>query len=531
MADFDATLYFLDDREIEYLQARDRARVRAGSAREHRRACCSTSSRRRPTPTVRAEVLDDLQTLMVYLLAAGHFRGVARSAARIAGAVSARPRAHAGAARAARRSSPIASARRTRCRNCFSRSTTSPSFRRTRGARRSCSISCGRRRWRRCSSGWQASQNDAAARRCSSSAAERLAAANTAELVRLIQSPDPEVSPEAIRRAGALKAQAAVLPLGKVLGEPDVGAAPARRAGADRDRIAGRAAGARARDRGRRPRRAHRRRARVDVAEPIGRRSRASRRSVKGKAVRDADLTEKMAFFEAYGALCGDGGVAQLDAMLNGKGFLGRREDPEIRACAAIALGRVGTAKRDRSAAQSGRRKGRRRAQRRDARAARRRRACDVVEQPRHDGPARGARRVQRVERRVGDAYIRRAGRQLIFALYGALRAVKLYPLENAAVQKALAELTTSEQGADRAARASSSCACRASSSSSTRRAFGSTSTTSRASATSCRSFARAGVGTRHRRGGRRREGLARSSCRCCRRPALDDPARAVRRS
>ena len=32
---------------------------------------------------------------------------------------------------------------------------------------------------------------------------------------------------------------------------------------------------------------------------------------VKGKAVRDADLTEKMAFFEAYGALCGDGGSAQ----------------------------------------------------------------------------------------------------------------------------------------------------------------------------------------------------------------------------
>src|SRR5581483_9513783 len=42
-----------------------------------------------------------------------------------------------------------------------------------------------------------------------------------------------------------------------------------------------------------------------------------------------------------------------------------------------------------------------------------------------------------------GDSYIRRAGRQLIFAAYGALRAVKLYPVENAAVQKALAELTS----------------------------------------------------------------------------------------
>ena len=34
-----------------------------------------------------------------------------------------------------------------------------------------------------------------------------------------------------------------------------------------------------------------------------------------------------------------------LDAMLNDKGFLGRKEDAEIRACAAIALGRIGSAK------------------------------------------------------------------------------------------------------------------------------------------------------------------------------------------
>jgi HEAT repeat protein len=48
-----------------------------------------------------------------------------------------------------------------------------------------------------------------------------------------------------------------------------------------------------------------------------------------------------MAFFEGYGALCGDAGSPHLDNILNGKGFLGRREDPETRACAAMALGRV----------------------------------------------------------------------------------------------------------------------------------------------------------------------------------------------
>ena len=40
-----------------------------------------------------------------------------------------------------------------------------------------------------------------------------------------------------------------------------------------------------------------------------------------------------------------------------------------------------------------------------------------------------------------GDSFVRRAGRDLIRDLYAALRAVKLYPIENAAVQKALAEL------------------------------------------------------------------------------------------
>ena len=42
-----------------------------------------------------------------------------------------------------------------------------------------------------------------------------------------------------------------------------------------------------------------------------------------------------------------------------------------------------------------------------------------------------------------GDAYIRRAGKGLILALYAALRAIRWYPLENAAVQNAAEELTT----------------------------------------------------------------------------------------
>lgn len=66
--------------------------------------------------------------------------------------------------------------------------------------------------------------------------------------------------------------------------------------------------------------------------------------AVQGKALREADLTEKMAFFEAYGVLAGPPGVAPLAAMLQaGGGFLKRKEDPETRACAAMALGKIST--------------------------------------------------------------------------------------------------------------------------------------------------------------------------------------------
>lgn len=175
-------------------------------------------------------------------------------------------------------------------------------------------------------------------------AADRLASGHTMELVRLIVSTDKAVAGEAIRRAGSMKTPAAVAPMARVLSDGDVdlrqlavqSLAAIASAGAlqaleqsivdeDREvRVAGvRALGARS--------------YRGVFARLEG--------VIKGKAIRDADLTEQMAFFEAYGALCGDGGIAFLDNILNGKGMFGKREDPELRACAAIALGRIGSKK------------------------------------------------------------------------------------------------------------------------------------------------------------------------------------------
>jgi hypothetical protein len=63
---------------------------------------------------------------------------------------------------------------------------------------------------------------------------------------------------------------------------------------------------------------------------------------LQGKIVRDADLTEKIAFFEAFGAVANADSVTMLDKLLNGKSLF-RKESPELRACAAMALGKVGT--------------------------------------------------------------------------------------------------------------------------------------------------------------------------------------------
>ena len=66
--------------------------------------------------------------------------------------------------------------------------------------------------------------------------------------------------------------------------------------------------------------------------------------AVVGGKLRGADLTEKIAFFEAYGALAGAVGIAPLERMLLGRGsLLVRRQDAETRACAAMALGKIRT--------------------------------------------------------------------------------------------------------------------------------------------------------------------------------------------
>jgi hypothetical protein len=62
---------------------------------------------------------------------------------------------------------------------------------------------------------------------------------------------------------------------------------------------------------------------------------------VLGKTLKEMDLTEKMAFFEAYSAIAGSAAVKPLSSILLDRGLLRMKERPEVRACAAMALGKL----------------------------------------------------------------------------------------------------------------------------------------------------------------------------------------------
>jgi hypothetical protein len=175
------------------------------------------------------------------------------------------------------------------------------------------------------------------------SAVDRLAEQNTAELVRLISILDGPPLLDVMRRTGALGVAAAVAPLSKI----SESASREVRLGAVRALVEIGSPGAmQALDRALADPEREVRVAAVRALGSKGHRSSLPRieAALKSRESRTADLTERMAFFEAYGALCGEGGVPVLDALLNGRsGLLARREGSDVRACAAIALGRVGS--------------------------------------------------------------------------------------------------------------------------------------------------------------------------------------------
>lgn len=171
-------------------------------------------------------------------------------------------------------------------------------------------------------------------------AAERLAAPNPAALRAFVQDADPSISAGAARLVGRLRVSEAGPDVAKLLTRPE---ARVRVAAIDalqelRSPAASGALEGALEDEEREVRVAAARALAALRWAPAKARLEAA---LDSRRLREADLTERIAFFEAYGQLAGAEAVGVLDRILNGKSWLGRRESGEMRACAALGLGRV----------------------------------------------------------------------------------------------------------------------------------------------------------------------------------------------
>ncbi|MDB4951028.1 MAG: hypothetical protein JWM27_3677 [Gemmatimonadetes bacterium] len=179
-----------------------------------------------------------------------------------------------------------------------------------------------------------------AVRRVVQSAAERLGGANQEHLVKLVASEDDAVAAGAARLSGRLRVTAAAPEVARLLARESAGLRVTAVEALQELRTPGSSAALEAalEDGDREVRVAAARGLAVNRFTPARPKLEAA---LDSKRLRESDLTERIAFFESYGALAGEAAVPLLERMLNGKNWLGRRETPETRACAALGLGRV----------------------------------------------------------------------------------------------------------------------------------------------------------------------------------------------
>jgi hypothetical protein len=336
--DFDSTLYFLDEREIEYLKG-EIEREYQQDLRGNVLSMLFDLLELQTYGTVRAELLSIVENFIPYLLAVGDFRSVAYILREIR-VVLERAREVMPEHREKLVELPGTLSKQEalgQLLQSLDEATVHPTedelgelFRELRPAALNTVLA------------WLPRLTNERVRSLLYGAARRLAQAYPRELVSALESADQRVLLETVRLAGQLRLPPVVPALGSLL---DRGSAEVRRAvvsalsatgtpgslqqlekailDEDRDvRIAAvRAIGAE------RHAGAH------DALEAV----------VTGRRLRDADLTEKTAFFEAYGSVAGSGDLARLRALLEPHGLFKKKEDPQTRACAAMAIGRINT--------------------------------------------------------------------------------------------------------------------------------------------------------------------------------------------
>jgi len=184
--------------------------------------------------------------------------------------------------------------------------------------------------------------NNASVRSLLEATVDRLATNHPAEVMRLLRNPPGQSLPALVALSGRLGVQQAVPGLGELLANPDPAVRLATVQALEKIGTPGALT--------------HIDRAIEDddrnvrllaVRAVAGRGYKGALRRIEavvmGKAVKELDLTEKMAFFEAYGAIAGPPALKTLSEMLLPRGLLKLRQASETRACAAIALGKIRT--------------------------------------------------------------------------------------------------------------------------------------------------------------------------------------------
>ncbi len=340
MEDFDSTLYFLDPKEVEYLR-QETMREYAVDLRQVVLDSLLDIFEFQLDPLVRAEVLSHLEALMLHLLSAGQFTNVAyllrESTLTLERAREVQPETKERlGSLAARLSEPAALEQLLEAMDV---APTLPSpadlnelFVQLHPSALATIFA------------WLPRTQNNGLRPLLEGAATRIAESATGELVKLIANPSLDVALEAIRRCGAMRTAAGVPAMSRVL---DQGERELRLAAVSSLSDIGSPGALQAMERALQD---GDRDVRVVVARALMTRQHRPalvkvEAVVKGKDIQKADRTERLVFFELYGTLCGDAGIPFLDGLLTAKGGLfARKEDPEMRACAAVALGRVGSA-------------------------------------------------------------------------------------------------------------------------------------------------------------------------------------------
>jgi len=334
--DFDTTLYFLDDKEIEFL----RQAVSEEYQHDLRRnvlAMLFDVMELQTYATVRTELISIVESFLPYLLGAGDFPAVAY-VLRESRAVVQRARELLPEHREALERLPLRLSEEqalSQLLQALDEAASLPTadelgelFGELRGDALPTLFA------------WLPKLNTPRVREVVEHAVLRLAAANAPIVTTALQARDANAVVTAIRIAARLKLAPTVGALGQALGHPEplvrVAAVQALADIATPSAVQALERGLDDADR----------EVRIASARVIGmHKSRSALPKVaavvQGKSVRERDLTEKMVFFEAYGAMVGDAGVEILDAILNSGGFLKRKEDAQTRACAAMALGRI----------------------------------------------------------------------------------------------------------------------------------------------------------------------------------------------